>query len=110
MPIIDTANVQQVLQMSAQVEKLPQNIQQQPGLMAQQLEEDRNKEAELKQVEVQESENPNQSERSNPDSPSKKRRLRITRKTSSAQDNPADPDKEAHPSTGPHGKLIDVVI
>lgn len=110
MPIIETANVQQVLQMSTHVEKLQQNTQQQPSLLAQQLEEDRDKKAELKRIEVQENENSNQSERSNPDGPSKKRRLRITRNASKVENPTNKEDRQTSPSPSPYGRRIDLVI
>ena len=76
MATIEPVNTQQVLQMGSHTEKLQQTMQQQPGVLAQQLEEEHIKLAELQGAEVQDPENTNPGQPSDPDGKGQKGRLR----------------------------------
>ncbi len=88
MPTIEPANTQQVIQMGSHVEKVQQTIQQQQGVLAQQLELEGAEKDDVKRNQVQETEDAYQSDASNPDEKGKKGRLR------SKANNAATPEVE----------------
>lgn len=112
MSTIESVNTQQVLQMGVHTEKVQQTIQQTPQVAAQQAEEERLEQLEIKQKAVQEPENSYQSDTSNPDGKSKSGRLRIHHK-SKEQIGSTSPD-EASPSIqfseSLYGGKLNVVI
>ena len=75
MPTIEPANIQQVIQMGSHVEKVQQTIQQQQGVLAQQLNIEGAENDDVKKNRVQEPENAYQSDASNPDDKGKRGRL-----------------------------------
>ncbi len=76
MPTIEPANTQQVIQMGTHVEKVQQTIQQQQGVVGQQLELENLESDDIKRNQVQETEDAYESDASNPDEKGKQGRLR----------------------------------
>ena len=77
MSTVEPVNTQQVLQMGSHTEKLQQTIQEQPMTLSQQLEEERVVANELKKKEIQDPENSQPIEPSNPDARGRSRRIRV---------------------------------
>ena len=111
MPTTLPVNIQQTLQMGTHAEKLQQTLQQQPVILAQQLDEERKKDDELKRSEVQDMEFSDSVNPANPDGPRKKR-VRIMKK-SSDQDETTQEDVSKdillHPES-PQGSQLDLVV
>ena len=84
MTVIEPVNTQQVIQMGSHTEKLQQTIQQQPSVLAQQLQEEHLKQTELLKTEVQDTENTQPDEFSEPDSETPKSRHRKRSKVRSS--------------------------
>ena len=76
MPTIEPANTQQVIQMGSHVEKVQQTIQQQQGVLTQQLESENLAADDQKRNQVQETEDAYQADGSNADEKGKQGRLR----------------------------------
>lgn len=110
MAIIGPANIQQIFQMSPQAEKLQQATQNQPSTVAQQLSQERIDQDELKRNQVQQPENPNASNPSDPDGKGKRGRLRIRRKSQETPQTEAVTEESSRIAENNHGRKIDVVI
>ncbi|MCF8720611.1 hypothetical protein [Nitrospina gracilis] len=100
MPITFPANHQHVLQMSSAVEKV--QVQQALHLALDQLaEEEQARQNEAKRVEVQDPENSNPTDPTNPDEGgNRRRRLRIKKKQKPADTKETTPSSTATPSAG----------
>ena len=100
MPITGTVNTQQVLQMGTLTEKLQQTLQQLPTITSQQLQDEQGKLDELKRAEIQDPENP---EAANPTDPEGQRRRQAgIRKKAAQEDESAEPSKDADINAEPH--------
>jgi len=111
MPIIEPANTQQVLQMSSAVEKAFTELQ---GHHA--TDHLRNEERialdEMKRTEVQDPENPNQAEPSDPDGGGRRRQVRIKKKAVSAETKDKGPEAGSPKlaTEGEHGTHLDIRV
>jgi hypothetical protein len=76
MPTIEPANTQQVIQMGSHVEKVQQTIQQQQGVLTQQLESENVEADDKKRSQVQEAEDSYQADGAKADERGKQGRLR----------------------------------
>ncbi len=109
MPTTETVNTQQVLQMGTHAEKLQQTMQNQQLTTAQQLEDERKKQAESQRTEVQDMEDmkppaPTRRERD------RRKQVRIRQKASETEkDEPPEDSKTFHPED-PHGKTINLKV
>lgn len=110
MATIEPANLQQIFQMSPQAEKLQQTTQNQPATVAQQLNQERIDLDELKRNQVQQPENPNASNPSDPDGKGSRGRLRIRKKSQETPQTEAAAEENSRIVEKNHGKKIDVVI
>ena len=87
MPTTGTVNTQQILQMGTLTEKLQHTLQHLPATTGQQLQDEQVAINELKQIEIQDPEN---IEASNSTNPEGKRRREIRLRTKSNQDNDSE--------------------
>jgi hypothetical protein len=76
MPTIEPANTQQVIQMGGHVEKVQQTIQQQQGVLTQQLKSENAEADDIKRSQVQEAEDSYQADGAKADEKGKQGRLR----------------------------------
>ena len=97
MPTIEPANTQQVLQMGSHVEKVQQTIQQQQGVLAQQLDVEGAEKDDAKRNQVQETEDTYQADASNPDEKGKKGRLRSKAKNPATEEEVEESSVEEPP-------------
>ncbi len=97
MPTIEPANTQQVIQMGSHVEKVQQTIQQQQGVVAQQLDLESVENQDIKKNQVQETDDAYQSDASNPDDKGKKGRLRSKANNAAPQEEEEENAEEPPP-------------
>ncbi len=111
MPIVEPVNTQQIIQMASHVEKVQQTMQHQPTVTAEQLESERSYLDELKRVEVQDLEQTNESNQTNPDGASSRRRLRIRRaRTTPEPEQTAGGVPESSSEEPYHGQQINLIV
>ncbi len=109
MPVIETVNIQQVLQMSSAVEKvLAQQVQ---HLATDQLRnEDRAALDELKRTEVQDPEKPHPSDPTDPESQARRQRLRIKKTAQPADEEDDRVESNLSIRRESQGSNLDIVI
>lgn len=109
MPIIEPVHIQQVLQMSSAVEKVQAQLVQ--HLATGQLrDEDRAVLDGLKRTEVQDPEESNPSDPTNPDSQARRRRLRIKKTAQPTDENEDRVESNLSLREGSQGSNLDIVI
>ena len=113
MPTTGTINTQQLLQMGTHTEKLQHTLQHLPVTTAQQLQDEQVAVNELKQIEIQD---PDNLEAINPTDPEGKRRREVRLRKQSTQNNDIDKSltaslKESSPNAAPHqGQQVNITV
>ena len=109
MPVIEPVNTQQVLQMSSAVEKV--QAQQVQHLATDQLrDEDRAALDELKRTEVQDPEESNPSDPTDPEGQARRKKLRIKNNAQPADEMDEGAEPNLSISEGTQGSKLDIVI
>ena len=112
MPTTGTVNTQQILQMGTLTEKLQHTLQHLPATTGQQLQDEQVAINELKQIEIQDPEN---IEASNSTNPEGKRRREIRLRTKSNQDNASEGSlhqstQDNIPKGDPQGQHVNLTV